>query len=203
MAQGSKSDPLDGRIVRFNDLDGNGTPLMFIDSILPGHKRMNYSLVGDVASENPDYKVMCKGDHTFQAAIFQCAPGSGPAYHTHDYVEAFLPLSGTWRFYWGDNPETPDSPDHEAILDPWDFISIPAKTWRGFENTSDRQAWCFGILEAHQVYTGVDPYWPDVIKDDARKQGLQADENGKMIKPDNYEQLIRDLTAELPFEPRA
>jgi hypothetical protein len=66
-------DPLEGRVVRFNELDGHGTPLMFIDSVLPHGLRMNYALVGDVASENPDYEVLVKGDHTFQIAMFMNA----------------------------------------------------------------------------------------------------------------------------------
>jgi quercetin dioxygenase-like cupin family protein len=199
---GSGPDPLEGRVVRFQDLEGQGTPLMFIDSVLPGGARMNYSMVGDVASENPDYKIMVKGEHTFQVAIFMNAPGCGPRWHTHDYVEAFMPLSGRFRFSYGSDPEGYDEPEGEVVLDPWDFISLPAGTWRQFENVSEEMGWCFGVLEAHEVFTGVDPYWPESIKAAAQAKGLQADEKGKMIKPSNYEEIIRDLTARLPFQPR-
>ena len=52
------ADPMEGRIARFADLKHNGTPIMFIDSVLPGHYRMNFSVIGDTASENPDFKPM-------------------------------------------------------------------------------------------------------------------------------------------------
>src|SRR5689334_19392033 len=57
------ADPMEGRIVRFADLRQNGTPVMFIDSVLPGHYRMNYSVVGDTASENPDFRSMLAAPH--------------------------------------------------------------------------------------------------------------------------------------------
>jgi quercetin dioxygenase-like cupin family protein len=200
--KGTGPDPLDGRVVRFDALEGNGTPLMFIDSVLPTGLRMNYSLVGDVASENPDYRVMTRGDHTFQVAIFMNPPGCGPNWHTHDYVEAFMPLSGRFEFLYGADPEGADDPDGAVTLDPWDFISLPARTWRAFRNVSDEMAWCLGILEAHAVFEGVDPYWPESTKEAARAYGIEADAKGKMIKPDNYDELVRELSARLPFAPR-
>jgi quercetin dioxygenase-like cupin family protein len=200
--QGTTTDPLEGRVVRFGELDGKGTPLMFIDSVLPEGLRMNYSLVGDVASENPDYQVLTRGDHTFQVAIFMNAPGAGPRWHTHDYVEAFMPLSGRFRFTYGYDAEGAANPEGEVVIDPWDFISLPAKLWRQFENVSDEMGWCLGILESHQVFTGVDPYWPESTKVAARERGIEADENGKMIKPANYEQIVRDLADQLPFASR-
>jgi quercetin dioxygenase-like cupin family protein len=200
--RGTGADPMEGRVVRFDDLKGHGTPLMFIDSVLPGGLRMNYSLVGDVASQNPDYEVMVKGQHGFQVAIFMNAPGCGPRWHTHDYVEAFMPLSGRFRFSYGHDREGYENPEGEVVLDPWDFISLPAGLWRQFENISDEPGWCFGVLEQHEVFTGVDPYWPESIQAAARERGLEADDKGRMIKPANYQELVDELTAKLPFSPR-
>ncbi len=182
-----------GRIVRFKDIEGRGSPvgvpLMFIDSILPGHHRMNYAVIGDTASEDPDFKPILDEPHKFQIGMFMCPPNNGPAYHTHDYIELFMPLSGRWRFYWGDDPDKPDDPDGEDILEPWDTISLPPKLWRGFENVGEEDAWCFAVLESHEVYTGKDPYWPGWLIEQAKEKGLQVDESGKMIKPENFEEL--------------
>jgi quercetin dioxygenase-like cupin family protein len=183
------------RIVRFKDLEGKGLPLMFIDSILPGHRRMNYAVIGDTASENPDFRPILDQPHRFQIGMFMCPPGSGPAYHTHDYIEVFLPLSGTWRYYWGNDPEGP--PEGEAILETWDLISLPPGLWRGFENVSDQDAWCFAVLEEHVVFSGKDPYWPASVMKQAQEYGLEVDEHGKMIKPENYEELRNRLEAEV------
>jgi quercetin dioxygenase-like cupin family protein len=175
---------------------------MFIDSVLPKGLRMNYALVGDVASENPDYEVLVKGEHSFQVAIFMNAPGCGPTWHTHDYVEAFMPLSGRFRFIYSHDVGRHDDPDGEVTLEPWDFVSLPAGLWREFRNVSDEMGWVLGIIEAHRVFEGVDPYWSDETKRKARERGVESDEKGKMIKPPNYDELVAELSARLPFTPR-
>ena len=176
------------RVVRFSDYtQDNAVPLMFIDSFLSGHHRLNYAVIGDTASENPDFKPILTQPHKFQIGMFKAMPNSGPAYHTHDYVELFLPLEGKWRFYWGNDPDA--DPEGEIIIEKWDLISFPAGLWRGFENIDTEPAWCFAVLEEHTVFEGKDPYWaPSVIKQ-AQALGIQADENGKMIKPANFDEL--------------
>ena len=96
------------RVVRFSDLNKeNAIPLMFIDSLLPGHHRLNYAVIGDTASENPDFKPILAQPHNFQIGMFKAMPdGNGPAFHTHDYVEIFFPLEGSWRFWYGNDPKT-------------------------------------------------------------------------------------------------
>lgn len=181
------------RIVRFQDYTKDkAIPLMFIDSLIPGHHRLNYAVIGDTASENPDFQPLISQPHKFQIGMFKAMPnGNGPAYHTHDYVELFLPLEGEWRFYWGNEPE--GEPDGDVILGARDLISFPPKLWRGFENIGSEPAWCFAVLEQHQVFEGKDPYWsPQVIRK-AEENGFRADENGKMIKPANFDALNAEM----------
>lgn len=183
------------RIVRFDDLKHQGIPLMFIDSILPGHQRMNYSVIGDTASENPDFKPAITSPHRFQIGMVNAPPGSGPAYHTHDYIELFVPLTGQWRFYWGNDPDA--EPEGEATIGPWDTISLPPGIYRGFENVSDTHSWLYAVLESHEVFTGKDPIWAPHIEQQAREYGFYADERGKMIKPENYTELKQQMMEKL------
>lgn len=185
------------RIVRFEELKERGIPLMFIDSILPGHQRMNYAVIGDTASENPDFEqdVALRSPHKFQIGMVMAPPGNGPAYHTHDYIEAFMPLTGRWRFYWGNDPE--GAPMGETVIGQWDLISLPPGLWRGFENISTEDAWLLGILEEHQVFAGKDPYWSKKVIQAARSYGFEADAEGRMIKPENYAELRQQMEAKL------
>jgi quercetin dioxygenase-like cupin family protein len=175
------------RVVRFDDLKGMGIPLMFIDSVLPGHWRMNYAVIGDTASENPDFagKRAITDPHKFQIGMGFAPPGNGPAWHTHDYVEMFFILEGQWRFVWGYNPD-PDQPDGEFILNKWDMISLPPGVWRRFEVVSEGIGWFFAVLDAHQVFEGKDPIWPPAVIQRAEQAGFRADEQGKMVKPADY-----------------
>jgi quercetin dioxygenase-like cupin family protein len=186
---------VEARVVRFDQLVKNGIPLMFIDSILPGHQRMNYAVIGDTASENADFSPAVTAPHKFQIGMLCCPPNSGPAYHSHDYCEMFFVMSGRWRFYWGNDPE--GEPEGEAILEPWDSISLPMHVWRGFENISDTPAWCFAVLDPHDVFRSKDPYWSERVVQAAAKLGFQADSSGRMVKPEDYEERKKKLKKKL------
>jgi quercetin dioxygenase-like cupin family protein len=201
MADSPNGDPMAGRISRFSDLKQNGTPLMFIDSVLPGHYRMNYSVIGDTASENPNFKPMITAPHKFQIGMFEAPPGSGPGWHTHEYVEMFVPLTGRWRFCYGLNSEDPEDLLGEVILEKWDAISFPPHLWRRFENASEEVAWAFAVLDPHQHFEGPDPQWPEWMIRAAAERGLRTDERGQMIKPDNFADLEREITEKIYGQP--
>lgn len=87
-------------IVRFDQLKDRGIPLIFIDNTLPGNQRINDAVIGDTASENPEFEPAIAIPHKFQLGMGFTAPGNGLAFHTHDCVKMFLVLKGNWRFYW-------------------------------------------------------------------------------------------------------
>ncbi len=191
---GSGLGEMEGRISRFAELIEHPIPLMFIDSPLPHHQRLNYAVIGDTASENPNFSPMITTPHGFQIGMVKAEPGCGPAYHTHDYIECFVPLTDhKWRFYWG--PEE-DTVTHEATIEKWDLISLPPKLWRGFEvaEGEDGPAWLFAVLEPHDVFAFKDPYWSPYVVKAAERQGYVADESGKMVKtPDDAAALEQEI----------
>ena len=188
---------MEGRIARFSELRRNGTPIMFIDSVLPGHYRMNYSVTGDTASENPDFKPLLTAPHRFQIGMFEAPPGNGPAWHTHDYVEVFVPLTGRWRFCYGANGEDPEDLVGDAVLEPWDAISFPPGLWRRFENVAATNSWGLAVLDPHDAFTGRDPIWPGWLVEQAARHGLEADQSGRMVKPSNFADLERQVEARI------
>lgn len=181
-------------IVRFDDLKHRGIPLMFIDSVLPGHQRMNYAVVGDTASENPEFAPAITVPHKFQIGMGFAAPGNGPALHTHDYVEMFLILKGKWRFYWG---STPDQVEGEAILRKWDLITLPPGLYRGFEVAGKKVGWFFAVLDPHPVFRSKDPIWAPQVERLAAAHGFRSDEHGKMVPPEGYAELREKLRRQL------
>lgn len=199
----AQGDPMAGRIARWSDIQKTGVPVMFIDSVLPGHYRMNYTVVGDTASENPDYSPALAHPHRFQIGMFEAPPGNGPGWHTHTYVEMFVPLSGKWRFMYGSNPDDPDDLDGEVILEPWDVISFPPALWRRFENVSDTNAVGFAVLDPHEVFEAEDPIWPRWLREEAAGRGLAADAQGKMVKPDDFAEIEAEVLAKIEAGGRA
>ena len=176
------------RVMRFEELKGKGIPIMFIDSMLPRHMRMNYAVIGDTASENPDFSIQraITEPHRYQIGMVWAPPGCGPAWHTHDYVESFFMLTGPWTFYWG-NEDDPDTVEGEFVLNAWDMISLPPGMYRSFEYTGDEIGWIYAVLESHEVFEGKDPYWSPQIEAAAAAIGYEADALGKMVHPADYE----------------
>lgn len=187
-------------VVRFDELKERGIPLMFIDSILPGHQRMNYAVIGDTASENPEFEPAITVPHKFQIGMGFAAPGNGPAYHTHDYVEMFLILKGKWRFYWGNSP---DAIEGETVLRKWDMITLPPGLYRGFEVAGKKVGWFFAVLDPHPVFLNKDPYWAPEVERRASEHGFRANKQGKMVKPKNYAALREQMLEQLKqLEPK-
>lgn len=176
------------RVMRFSELKDKGVPIMFIDSMLPRHFRMNYAVIGDTASENPDYSIQraITDPHNYQIGMGWAPPNCGPAWHTHDYIESFFILKGPWKFYWG-NDDDPEKVEGEFTLNEWDMISLPPGMYRNFEYVGDQIGWFFAILESHKVFDGKDPYWSPQVERAAADIGYHADENGKMVQPEDYE----------------
>ena len=183
------SESMAKRVMRFSELKDKGIPIMFIDSMLPGHYRMNYAVIGDTASENPDFEIQraITDPHNYQIGMGWAPPGCGPAWHTHDYIESFFILKGPWRFYWG-NSDDPDESEGYFDLDEWDMISLPPGMYRSFEYIGDQVGWFFAILESHKVFEGKDPYWGPKVEQAAADNGYQANDKGKMVHPDDYKE---------------
>lgn len=181
-------------VVRFNEIKNQAIPLMFIDSIVPGHNRLNYALIGDTASENENYSPQITEPHGFQIGMVKAPKGNGPAYHTHEYIETFFILTGKWRFYWGNSA---DEIEGEIILVPWDMISLPPYMFRGFENLSEEESWIFSILEQHEVFDRPDPIWDPKVVKKGEEYDFKVDNKGKMIPPSNFKELEKEMAEKL------
>ncbi len=67
-------------------------------------------------------------------------PGKGAALHDHPTVEVFVPISGRWVVYWGEDGE------NEILLDTGDAFSVPPGVMRGFRNAGDGYAHFMAIM---------------------------------------------------------
>jgi quercetin dioxygenase-like cupin family protein len=64
----------------------------------------------------------------FGISFIQAAPGCGVLMHTHDTVETFMPMRGTWKIEWEG-----DAGNDSVTLGPLDFIACPVGVQRRFE----------------------------------------------------------------------
>jgi uncharacterized RmlC-like cupin family protein len=157
------------RVATFRGLKSSRMPL--IDAVLPQYNREIFNIIGRGVTEDASMEVAINDARDFHMAVIKAAPGKGTGLHTHETLEVFMPLTGTWSVQWGDKGE------NELTINQWDVISIPTKIMRGFRNDSPHEAFLLSILG------GTDPgrvTWTDSVIDAARAKGYDLDAEGNI-----------------------
>jgi quercetin dioxygenase-like cupin family protein len=163
------SDMLGSQVAKFNKLIPSNLP--FIDSILPGHERQNFNVLGAGVTEDASLEVSIKDDVDFNITYMKSSPGKGPALHDHKTVEVFMSLSGKWEILLGDDGE------NSIILEEFDIISIPPGVMRGLRNIGSEEQWLLTILGSSNP--GRVSWHPAVLLE-ASKRGLTLDSLGNI-----------------------
>lgn len=125
------------RVIRFGELRPDWTA--YREASLPAHVRALYGFVGSVAAESEDYRASVHAGENFCFTIVRADPGKGAPPHAHTTEEVFMPLTGRWAIYWGEDGE------HRVFLERWDAVTIPAPVMRGFWNASEEAAFLLAI----------------------------------------------------------
>ena len=162
---------MEARVARFAGMAPN--KVAFVDTGLADHRRDVFNMIGYGVNEDPGTRPAIADAQGFTVTHNGCEPGKGSALHSHDTIEVFIPLTGRWSVYWGDEGE------HEVILEQGDVISVPTGVMRGFRNAGDEYAVLMAVIE------GSDPpgvHWHDDVIEAARETGLELDDEGKIKK---------------------
>ena len=159
------------RVARFKELKSSSRA--FVDTLIPGHEREIYNVIGRGVTEDAALKSAITDVENFNMTLVKASPGKGAALHFHPTVEVFMPLSGKWAVYWGDNGE------EEVVLERWDVISVPPGVMRGFRNAGTEDGYLLAILggtDAGRVT------WAQQVIEQAKKTGLALDEHGNLVR---------------------
>ena len=126
------------RVAQFKEL--RPSRQAFVDTRIPEHVRDIYNVIGKGVTEDPDLKPAITAVEGFNITYVGAESGKGAALHSHSTVEVFIPLSGRWSVFWGDEGES------EVILDTFDCVSVPVGILRGFRNVGEGHAYLMAIL---------------------------------------------------------
>ena len=161
---------LEGRVVRFDEL--RPSKQAFVDTRIPEHVRDIYNVIGRGVTEDPELRPAISAADGFNVTYVGAAPGKGAALHAHPTVEVFIPMSGKWAVFWGDEGE------NEVELDTFDCVSVPVGVMRGFRNVGDGHAYLMAILGGTDAGR-VD--WAESVLKRARETGLSLDAQGNVV----------------------
>ena len=158
------------RVARFKEL--KPSKQAFVDSLLPGHERDIFNVIGRGVTEDASLGPAITDARDFNLTLVHARSGKGAALHAHTTIEVFMPLSGRWAVYWGDEGE------HEITLEQWDVVSVPPGVMRGFRNAGTEDGYLMAILggtDAGRVA------WAPQVLERAGRTGLGLDEHGNLI----------------------
>ena len=172
---------METRIVRYGDLQPCKTA--FIDAHTPGSdQKENFTIIGGGVSESPDQHVHISTPHGFNIGAAGQPPKCRNSLHDHRTAEAFIVLSGKWRFFWGRWGDA-----GEVTLEPGDIFNIPTGIFRGFENIGTDYGMIMAILGGDDAGGGV--MWAPQVIEDAADHGLILAETGKLYDSKKQERL--------------
>lgn len=158
------------RVARFKQL--TPTPRGFVDTAIPGYERLIYNVIGRVVTEDAKLAPAIPDARDFNLTLVKKAPGNRVGLHDHPTVEVFMPLTGRWGVYWGDDGE------HEVLLEQWDVISVPPGVMRGFRNIGTEDSFLLAILGGSD--SGHVTWSPKVLEA-ARQHGVELDAKGNVV----------------------
>ncbi|MEM7442546.1 MAG: cupin domain-containing protein [Pseudomonadota bacterium] len=161
------------RIARFGKL--KPSKQAFVDTRIPEYERDIINVIGRGVTEDPDLAPAIADVSGFNITYVGAEPGKGAALHAHETVEVFIPLSGRWTVYWGDDGE------HEVTLEAFDCISVPTHVMRGFRNAGDSFAYLMAIIGSlPNSDDGGQVAWAPKILQQAEETGLQVGADGNL-----------------------
>jgi len=157
------------RVARFNRL--TPTSRGFVDTAIPGYERLIYNVIGRGVTEDSTLRPAITDARDFNLTLVKQVPGNQVGLHDHPTVEVFMPLTGRWGVYWGDEGES------EVILEQWDVISVPPGVMRGFRNAGAEDGFLLAILGGSN--SGHVTWSPKVLET-ARQHGRELDAKGNL-----------------------
>jgi mannose-6-phosphate isomerase-like protein (cupin superfamily) len=129
---------IEQRLIRFKETRPVESP--FDEARLPGNERALYPYIGLGSAVHTEFRSKLPEGENFCLTLIMAQPGRGAPLHAHTTEEIFIALTGRWGIFWGDEGE------HEVILEPWDAVSVPAPSMRGFRNAGTEDAFMLCIL---------------------------------------------------------
>ncbi len=132
-------------------------PDRYPDSLLPGHERKNFLVIGRglQIEGGKDPMSAIPIDEGFLMSYVEAKPGNGPKLHIHDTNESFIAVRGTWRVIWGMNEE------EHVDLEELDVFSTPPGVPRRFINLTTPAGSDVGLLITIQAGNQPGAEWVD------------------------------------------
>ncbi|MEM9394100.1 MAG: cupin domain-containing protein [Pseudomonadota bacterium] len=164
---------MQARVARYRDL--RASKQAFVDTRIPEYERDIYNVIGRGVTEDPDLTPEIGDARFFSITYVGADPGKGAALHAHETIEVFIPLSGRWAAYWGEDG------DKEIEIEAFDVISFPPGVYRGFRNIGESHAMLMAIIGSKETtQDGGRVDWAPKVLEQSHATGLRVNTEGDL-----------------------
>ncbi|MBT8418713.1 MAG: cupin domain-containing protein [Silicimonas sp.] len=164
---------MQSRVARYRDL--KASKQAFVDTRIPEYERDIYNVIGRGVTEDASLEAAISDARYFSITYVGADPGKGAALHAHETIEVFIPLTGRWAAYWGEDGKK------EIEIEPFDVISFPPGVYRGFRNIGVEHAMLMAIIGSKETTgDGGRVAWALSILDQSQATGLQVNQAGDL-----------------------
>ena len=161
------------RLARFSDLRPSSQA--FVDTRLSEYKRDIYNVIGRGVTEDAGLTAGIDDARAFSITYVGAEPGKGAALHAHETIEVFIPLTGRWEAYWGEDG------DKALEIGLFDAISFPPGCYRGFRNVGNESALLMAIIASKpETQDGGRVGWAPEVLRRSHESGLRVNAAGDL-----------------------
>lgn len=147
-----------------------------IDSLTPGHKKMQCAVIGDGSTESGESRVSITKDIGLSLILAKPTRNeqvNSNSPHTHVEPEFFFIYSGSYKIFSG----LEDRDANFIVLNKYDLIAPPPYNWRHFQTCSDT-SYLFGFIAS---YRPKQFYWAPQPLIEAKGRGLVLLDDNTLI----------------------
>jgi uncharacterized RmlC-like cupin family protein len=166
---------IEKRVARYSDVMKRGSFGGAVDSHIPEHRKKICAAMGHNVTSGQSASQILDAEGGFSVNFMTCAPGNYPHLHSHDTLEVFVPVSGRWRFLFGD--------DGEAAIEvgPFDVVSCPVGMMRTLINIADDWSVVLVIIGLDEKgRAGLE--YPEEFLAQLTADGVEVDDRGILVK---------------------
>jgi mannose-6-phosphate isomerase-like protein (cupin superfamily) len=167
---------MEARVARWGDIPASSKA--YVDTVIPGHERTLYSVVGSGVTDDPKFKPKVAVAENFHVDYIVAPEGAGAALHWHDSEEVFIAQAGRWAIDWLDGSS---GTLRTLTLEPRDLISVPPFVHRAFRSLDGERGLLISILGGK---TPSRVKWDASVATEAKARGVGFDADGMAARAD-------------------
>ncbi|MGE7545981.1 cupin domain-containing protein [Sporosarcina newyorkensis] len=147
----------------------------FLDSRSAGGKKKSYGIIGPGIASDVNRPSIVNNPHSFSLELIEAEPGNGLNAYSQSTPQVLIVYKGEWKVA----VELGDGEEFEVTLTEKDVFSVPKNHVRSIKNVGENTGFLY-VISGGDEWIPLD--WTAETVEEAKKQNLKLDTEGKLLK---------------------